>query len=636
LERIWEDLPTSTKDPEWKDFWKSLDDWANNNINQGALPKVEWNRMQVAAWARKVLDFSDKSAKILIEQEIIGRRLLRIRNEDAFIKAGLSLGAASDLWAEIEKMKSLAEPVPIEEKFKKLGLIVNHSTSVMLNLHKNGFLRFEPLPLESGEQTSSTWRALCDDLPKVDFDASHIDLMKKVDTLIGKLGVQNTDIRFWLDKGHHKESELYPDLVLSQTPTKKSESKKFAEAASTTKRPHDQLEWHRKLFIIKVAKTNVFNELKSDFNVDKILQSTMKKKVGQLASYMFNNMVASGATESYGAVTCYSHWLFVKAVLIEENIQFFIHNQIEDLLPGNKDLTKQGALKTLLGLLQFVMKASAEPVNLKRFQDDVSPILIRTDNRDIVMVAQVVAKTSRSLVLKAHCPRTKQIICIKCSRGISDSFMTEIDIIKQINRAKVPHVPQLLFTGEVYWHGERMHCFATDLFGECIASVLPLPLSEVQIMAQDVVQALIGMHNLHLVHSDVKPSNIVRVWDSVLQRYKYSLIDFGFSFVEGTVSDGNWGCSVAYASLEMLNGNAPTAKDDLKALWYTVIHALLGSLPWQYLAQFVELTKWAKEGWHDDFAEVKDEQYVNLVSLYNLMDMLPEPHQAWQRYLTAQ
>jgi hypothetical protein len=79
------------------------------------------------------------------------------------------------------------------------------------------------------------------------------------------------------------------------------------------------------------------------------------------------------------------------------------------------------------------------------------------------MVAQVVAKTSRSLVLKAHCPRTKQIICIKCSRGIGESFMTEIDIIKQLNRAKVPHVPQLLFTGEVYWHGEQMHCFATDL-----------------------------------------------------------------------------------------------------------------------------------------------------------------------------
>lgn len=86
---------------------------------------------------------------------------------------------------------------------------------------------------------------------------------------------------------------------------------------------------------------------------------------------------------------------------------------------------------------------------------------------------------------------------------------------------------------------------------------MPLPLKEVQIMSHDIVQALIGMHNLHLVHSDVKPANIVRMWDTVLQRYKYLLIDFGFSFVEGTVSDGNWGCSVEYASLEMLDGNAP-------------------------------------------------------------------------------
>ena len=41
-------------------------------------------------------------------------------------------------------------------------------------------------------------------------------------------------------------------------------------------------------------------------------------------------------------------------------------------------------------------------------------------------------------------------------------------------------------------------------------------------------------------------------------------------------------------------------RDDLKALWYTVMHALLGSLPWQPLVAFVELTKWAKEGCHDD------------------------------------
>jgi hypothetical protein len=112
LERIWEDLPTSTKDPEWKDFWKSLADWARDNINQGALPKVEWNRMQVAAWARKVFrNFSEQSAKILIKGEINGDALFLVPSYDWLEKKGIAPGTALRLWAEIEKMKkSLAEP----------------------------------------------------------------------------------------------------------------------------------------------------------------------------------------------------------------------------------------------------------------------------------------------------------------------------------------------------------------------------------------------------------------------------------------------------------------------------------------------------------------------------------------------
>jgi hypothetical protein len=116
LERIWEDLPTSTKAPEWKDFWKSLDDWAHNNINQGARPKVEWNRLQVAAWARKVSNFSEKSAKILIEQELNGKRLLVYGSKDeacllSDFDGAIPKPALRELWAEIEKLKkSLAEP----------------------------------------------------------------------------------------------------------------------------------------------------------------------------------------------------------------------------------------------------------------------------------------------------------------------------------------------------------------------------------------------------------------------------------------------------------------------------------------------------------------------------------------------
>jgi hypothetical protein len=64
----------------------------------------------VANYARKVLD-SEKSAKILIEQEINGRRLLLVPNIQELKSYGMPGGAALDLWTEIEKLKkSLAEP----------------------------------------------------------------------------------------------------------------------------------------------------------------------------------------------------------------------------------------------------------------------------------------------------------------------------------------------------------------------------------------------------------------------------------------------------------------------------------------------------------------------------------------------
>jgi len=59
----------------------------------------------VADWARKVLNFTEKSAEFLIEQEIDGAALLLIPSPAKLESYGLSDGAAVDLWAEIEKMK---------------------------------------------------------------------------------------------------------------------------------------------------------------------------------------------------------------------------------------------------------------------------------------------------------------------------------------------------------------------------------------------------------------------------------------------------------------------------------------------------------------------------------------------------
>lgn len=83
-----------------------------------------------------------------------------------------------------------------------------------------------------------------------------------------------------------------------------------------------------------------------------------------------------------------------------------------------------------------------------------------------------------------------------------------------------------------------------------------MSLDEVRYMAVDILAALTAMHQNDIVHSDVKPANIFRKWNERIGRYSYYLIDFGFSFESGTITDG-WGCSIEYASVEVLKGNPP-------------------------------------------------------------------------------
>lgn len=259
--------------------------------------------------------------------------------------------------------------MPLEQQFLKLGLIVNHSTSVFLNLCEKKLIRFESLPLEGHQQTpSSTWRNLRNEIPPIEPKVTHTELMTKVQTFLSKLATENPNMRYWIDRGAHKEGELYPDGAVSKTPTKKSESRQFAESASGGKLPHNEIEWNRQLFLFEVANINEFKEFGEEIDEQQIRKSSIKKKVGQLASYLLRNLAASGATEGYGAVTCYSHWLFIKAVLTENEVSFIVHNRIEKLNPNDKDIKNQKALLMLVSFVQLILKANAGPVQLVRMK----------------------------------------------------------------------------------------------------------------------------------------------------------------------------------------------------------------------------------------------------------------------------
>jgi hypothetical protein len=51
---------------EWSE--EQLDAWARVNITKDTIPQLDWHQRQVAIWARKVLNFSEKSAKYLIDE----------------------------------------------------------------------------------------------------------------------------------------------------------------------------------------------------------------------------------------------------------------------------------------------------------------------------------------------------------------------------------------------------------------------------------------------------------------------------------------------------------------------------------------------------------------------------------------
>lgn len=100
--------------------------------------------------------------------------------------------------------------------------------------------------------------------------------------------------------------------------------------------------------------------------------------------------------------------------------------------------------------------------------------------------------------------------------------------------------------------------------------------------AADIVRRVAGAlahaHSLGIVHGDVKPANIFLGRDRSVK-----LLDFGSA---GPAAPGdslgttaNW-ATRAYASCEVLNGQAPTPRDDVYALGVTAYRLLCGGRPY--------------------------------------------------------
>ncbi|MFG2500138.1 serine/threonine-protein kinase [Streptomyces sp. NPDC048441] len=112
---------------------------------------------------------------------------------------------------------------------------------------------------------------------------------------------------------------------------------------------------------------------------------------------------------------------------------------------------------------------------------------------------------------------------------------------------------------------------------EAVRDLSPLPAHSVRVLVAGLAEALAHVHELGLVHRDVKPSNVLLTMDGP------RLIDFGIArATDGTASLTSTGVSIGspgYMSPEQILGKGITGAADVFSLGAVLVYAATGTSP---------------------------------------------------------
>lgn len=205
-------------------------------------------------------------------------------------------------------------------------------------------------------------------------------------------------------------------------------------------------------------------------------------------------------------------------------------------------------------------------------------------------ISNCIGRGSFSTVYKGHTNRGRyEVVAIKCiqistlSKRARENLIQEINILRQINHENV--VSMKKFT----WDRNNIYLILDYCPGGNLAEFIRSKgrLSEflVQHFAQQLVQGLAVLHSGNIVHSDLKPANILLSLPPVgsCRNVRLKIADFGFSSILDSNESYTIGIkgSPLYMAPEVLSAQPYSGKADLFSLGIILYECLFGTAPYK-------------------------------------------------------
>lgn len=205
-------------------------------------------------------------------------------------------------------------------------------------------------------------------------------------------------------------------------------------------------------------------------------------------------------------------------------------------------------------------------------------------------ISNSIGRGSFSTVYKAHKSRGKyEVVAVKCIQSSTlsprskENLINEINILKGINHQHVVSMKKFTWDAS-YIYLILEYCPGGNL-AEFIRSKGRLSEFMVQHFAQQLVKGLEVLHAENIVHSDLKPANILLSLPpkGSCRNVKLKIADFGFSRRLQNNEKYTMGLkgSPLYMAPEVLSLQPYSAQADLYSLGVILFECLFGSAPYK-------------------------------------------------------